>query len=83
MTAAGYKKPLQTVERRGIIRGLCSHLSLPADQNAMIESADALDAVVCVLAGADFARGRAHKPGDFALAQREGWIWFQANTEAG
>jgi predicted RNase H-like nuclease len=83
MTAADYKKPLQTVKRQEIIDSLSSHLTLPADHHAMEESADALDAVICVLAGADFARGRAHNPGNFALAEREGWIWFQANTEAG
>ena len=33
------------------------------------------DACVCVLAGADFLLGRAVPPDDFAVAEREGWIW--------
>ena len=48
----------------------------------MIESADALDAVICVLAGADFVRGPVYAPEIAALAEREGWIWFATNGDA-
>ena len=44
-------------ERKGIIRNLRSRVILPEHHQSMIESADALDAVICVLAGADFVRG--------------------------
>ena len=37
--------------------------------------ADALDAVVCLAAGADFLRGLAMPPADLSLAKQEGWIW--------
>jgi hypothetical protein len=38
-------------------------------------SADALDAIACALAGRDFASGRALPPDNLELARREGWIW--------
>ena len=38
-------------------------------------SADALDAVVCVLAGRDFLEGFEVPPDAPDLARREGWIW--------
>ena len=40
--------------------------------------ADAFDAVLCVIAGIDAARGEATPPDDEALARREGWIWVRA-----
>ena len=42
----------------------------------MSESADALDAAVCILAGADFVRGSVQAPEDTALAMREGGYGF-------
>lgn len=83
MTAVGYKQLQHTVEREEIINGLRSQLTLPENFKVMSESADALDAVVCILAGADFIRGSVQAPKDTALAAREGWIWFLANAEDG
>jgi hypothetical protein len=40
----------------------------------MEQNADALDAVVCLLAVTDFLDGRALGPIDAAIATREGWI---------
>lgn len=37
--------------------------------------ADALDAVVCLLAAKYLLEGRAVGPADQALAEGEGWIW--------
>jgi hypothetical protein len=41
---------------------------------------DALDAVICILAGVDFVRGDAMPPEDLGLARREGWIWVRKPT---
>ncbi len=76
MAASGYKKKHHTSEREVIVRDLRRHLQLPESCAAMLGSADALDAAICVLAGADFARGYAHPPVDIGLATKEGWIWF-------
>jgi hypothetical protein len=54
-----------------------------ADIFPVIESAaDALDAVVCLLAAKDFLDGAAIRPTDLAMAQREGWIWIAAPKRA-
>jgi predicted RNase H-like nuclease len=83
MTAGGYKRRRQTVEREGIIKSLRSRLTLPESCHVMSESADALDAAVCILAGTDFVRGSAQVPENTTLAAREGWIWFPASAGDG
>ena len=50
---------------------------LPEDLSLPLEDADALDAMLCVLAGADFLAGKAYSPTDLALAKKEGWIWIR------
>jgi len=75
----GYKKPEQAAQRREMIEQLQAVLQLPKDRVVLVErSADALDAVVCVLAGKDFLDGQAMAPKDLVLAGREGWIWVRA-----
>ena len=82
MTASGYKKKKHHAsERESLSLALSAHLQLPDSCPAIVQSADALDAAVCVLAGADFVRGHAHQPADRELAEKEGWIWF-ASTSA-
>jgi len=76
VAASGYKLRSDEPNREAIIRNLRARLTLPEDCSAMSESADALDAAVCVLAGGDFVRGQAHPPVDMARAATEGWIWF-------
>jgi hypothetical protein len=70
-----YKKPKNRAERKVIIDSLQLLLHFPQDTSALQESANALDAVVCLLAGADFLRGQAMLPTDQALVKKEGWIW--------
>ena len=49
---------------------------LPAGcRSTALANADALDALVCLLAAADFVRGVARPPGDLRVARLEGWIW--------
>jgi hypothetical protein len=71
----GYKRGEKVVAvRREIVDGLELELALPCRAEA-VASDHILDAVVCALAGYDFAKGDAVPPNDLALAQREGWIW--------
>lgn len=75
LRSTGYKGSAQSAEREEIIKGLGKRAALPGDRSSMRASSDALDAVVCLLAAADFLNGYAVPPKDLTLAQREGWIW--------
>ena len=59
----------------GSIEGLERLLDLSALDAGLPASDDAIDALVCVLAAADFIKGRARPPEDLAIAQQESWIW--------
>jgi hypothetical protein len=61
--------------RGGSIEGLEPLLDLSPLTAGFPASADAIDALVCVLAAADFIRGRARPPEDLHIAKQEGWIW--------
>ena len=61
--------------RGGSLEGLEQALDLTALGGHLPASADAVDALVCVIAAADFLRGRAPGPEDLATAKQEGWIW--------
>ena len=69
-----YKKQAQNEERREIVAALRTKLTISKSVPDLATSADLVDAVVCVLAGADFLSGRAMGPEDRTLAEREGWI---------
>jgi predicted nuclease with RNAse H fold len=71
----GYKKKEKIEERKAILDNLARLIQLPTNISAMEESADALDAAVCVLAGLDFLRGEVYDPDDLETAKKEGWIW--------
>jgi len=70
--STGYKKRDQTVERCEIVE---AKLTIGESVPDLAQSADLVDAAVCVLAGDDFIADRAMKPEDRILAEREGWIW--------
>lgn len=69
-----YKKPAQLRERREIMAALSPLLTI-SQTDLAFEQADVLDAIVCVLAGADFQSGKCMSPVDSPSAIREGWIW--------
>jgi hypothetical protein len=73
--AKGYKQAGGTARRQALVHSLARLATLPTDTTTLVANADALDAVICLLAGADFLRGAAMPPADFAAARREGWIW--------
>ena len=59
----------------GSIEGLEPLFDLSPLNGGLPVSADAIDALVCVLAAADFMRGCARPPCDLFIARQEGWIW--------
>ena len=76
----GYKLPEAKRERREIVAALGQLLDLPKDRSPLLGSADALDAVACVLAAADFLSGHCTAPTDWPTAEREGWIWVTGSA---
>jgi len=70
-----YKKDTHRKERQEMIDALSKSLTFSADTQILLDDADVLDAVVCVVAGADFLRGDAFEPEDQPVARSEGWIW--------
>ena len=76
---SGYKGGDGDQARRSILDRMESRgLRLPGDERRKCENCDdALDAVVCVLAGADFLRGNVIYPTDLQKAKKEGWIWVR------
>lgn len=73
-----YKNRKKVLENgQEILVGLGERLVLPEDTSLLMSDADALDAVVCVLAAADFLSGKTLAPPDKKLAQKEGWIWVR------
>lgn len=83
INAAGYKKSGQKEGQNRIIKSLHLHLSFSKKIPIIGESADALDAVICLLSGADFLQGRAVNPPDPELAKKEGWIWVSLPKKTG
>lgn len=69
--------------REKILDSLSEHFPSGIKQchrDCMIKKADALDAVVCILAAIDFLKGEARGPEndlERKRAEREGWIWFR------
>ena len=77
LPSSGYKKKDQIELRKQILGGLKRHIDLGVDLESAEMNADVLDAIVCVLAGADFLREQADSPGDPDQAIKEGWIWIK------
>lgn len=74
--SSGYKRPEHVSTRRKIIKNLSSLAEFgDGVTKTMLESADGLDAVVCLVAAQDFLLGNAMSPENRGLAEVEGWIW--------
>ncbi len=77
----GYKgDKREHVQRRAeLLDGVRSELKLEIADAALLSTDHALDAVLCLIAGADFLRGEVVQPAadELELARREGWIWFR------
>jgi hypothetical protein len=85
LPSSGYKKPGQAARRDSLISQISSLFSngLGAQRTLLLDSADALDAVVCTISGADFLRGEVLLPNVHPEVRRkEGWIWVRTPTPA-
>ena len=67
--------------RHDILQSLCGEMEIAVTHELMIEDADQLDALLCVLGGADFARGMCVEPDKLSVAKKEGFIWFRGAAQ--
>ena len=70
--------------RKSIIKKLKHHIEFNQATEALMEKNDDLiDAVLCVLAGADFLNGKCYEPPENTkkIVLIEGWIWFRGKKE--
>jgi len=82
MPSGGYKKSAERPERQIIIDRLKGSLTI-SNAEPLLQSADALDAALCVLSGKDFLEGNSYQPENQKSAQKEGWIWVRRSSEIG
>jgi hypothetical protein len=75
MHVPGYKQKENIQARRAIITHLRAFMDISIDTTRIEQNDDALDAVLCVLAGVDFLEGKVFQPRDLGTARKEGWIW--------
>ncbi len=73
---AGYKVP-GSPARAAVVQAWPDAVVVPPSLDLIEVNSDVFDALVCVLAGADFLAGEARGPEDLELARREGWIWVR------
>jgi hypothetical protein len=63
------------VDKGGCLQGTEALIDCRRIAPDVLACADAADACLCALAGADFLLGRAVAPDDLETARVEGWIW--------
>ncbi|MXW97364.1 MAG: DUF429 domain-containing protein [Acidimicrobiaceae bacterium] len=76
----GYKTGVEApVNRRDLVSKLARIVDLGPHEKELGENDNLLDAVLCVVAGFDFAAGDVLRPSNEASeqARREGWIWVR------
>lgn len=78
IASRGYKKPDAVEKRASILAHLPEYLTPPQDTSVLLATDDALDALLCVLAGIDFLRGEVIRPTPTPRIHREGWIWVKS-----
>lgn len=85
VSAVGYKANTSRGRRaRGqLLTRLAQELALRPTPDVIVDDANLFDATVCVLAGADFARGLCVAPreGERDRARKEGFIWFRSSGQ--
>jgi hypothetical protein len=67
--------------RAELLQRLAAEAEIAVAAEVMIEDPNQFDAMLGVLAGADFARGLCVEPTNLALAQQEGFIWFRSSGQ--
>jgi len=73
-----YKEKKDFNQRVNILDNLGQYMTIATtNKEVCISDANALDAVICLLAASDFLQGKCTQPNDMKLAKKEGWIWVR------
>jgi hypothetical protein len=64
------------IQRKAILTGIAAEVVLGDFGDALLDSSDAMDAVVCLIAARDYRIGNVHPPKNVDVARSEGWIWI-------
>jgi hypothetical protein len=77
ISSSGYKSAEQLPRRREILGLLGDQIQLKCDAESVVSSDDNLDAVLCLLAAADFLADNAYPPPEDMkdTVEKESWIW--------
>jgi hypothetical protein len=75
LSLQGYKEKDNVEVREEILVGLELEVKINCNRSDIVATDDALDSVVCALAGYDFLNDQCYRPEDLELAKKEGWIW--------
>ena len=84
ISSSGYKRAEQMPRRKEILGLLGDEIQLKCDAERVVSSDDNLDAVLCLLAAADFLGNKAYPPpADMKdTAKKESWIWANRKQES-
>lgn len=79
------KKDGTVAQRRRVLEAVRGEIGLEVEDDRLVGCDDRLDAMLCVLAGADFLRGRCVAPDERqrGWAEVEGWIWVKGAGRGG
>jgi predicted RNase H-like nuclease len=83
VSATGYKTSTTRARhaRAEVLTRLAREMTIKPSRDVIIDDANLLDATVCALAAADFARGSCVPPENPDLAHKEGFIWFRSTGQ--
>lgn len=83
LVGAGYRAKTGAGRRArsDLLQRLAAEVELAVAPDLLIEDPNQFDALLCVLGGADFARGLCVEPTDLAVAKQEGFIWFRSSGQ--
>ena len=79
INSSGYKKTEQLERRKEILNLLKGELQLECEEDKVVANDDNLDAVLCLLAAADFLGDKAYEPSPdmMSTVEKESWIWVK------
>lgn len=84
LPSVGYRGNTQAARRQRaeILECITDEFDMDIRRDLLTENPDIFDALVCLLAGADFIRRQCQLPPDRGRAEREGWIWVRLYGQA-